>query len=271
MKTTTLITILLLATGSATRASEETQQPTDCTAATRTTSRSFDGIWKLDVDKNKLTGETYTIDQTAPGKFRFDMHGFAYDFDLSGKEFSMPDGDTVAVESPEPDRFTITVRRKDEVVGTFRLSVQGDKGVWENERRLPEGKVLKSSVDVERVSGGPGFLGKWKTTKVEGGLVLLEIATLLPDGITLKFPEAKIECRGKFDGKPYPVLDDGSVSNLTISFEKLGENSFRVTNRLLEKPMYIDVFTLSEDGQTLTIDSKPVAADEPTQVIFRRQ
>jgi hypothetical protein len=274
MNAPALITIMLLATGSATIAAEKTQPPTDSTRATANTSsvsRSFDGVWKLDVDKNRLTGETYTIEQTGRGTFRFDMHGFAYDFELSGKEFPMPDGDTVSVESPESDRFTFTVRRSAEISEVARLSVEGDKGVWQNERRLPEGEVLKSVVEVQRISGGPGFLGKWKTTAVKGGLVLLEIETAVPDRITLRLPEAKNECQGKFDGKPYPVFLNGAASNRTSSFEKLGEFSFKVMNSLQGKPMHIDVFTLSQDGQTLTIDSKPVAADEPTQVIFRRQ
>jgi WD40 repeat protein len=91
--------------------------------------------------------------------------------------------------------------------------------------------------------------------------VLLEIETALPDRITLRLPEAKSECQGKFDGKPYPVLLDGAASKRTSSFEKLGEYSFRVMNSMQGKPLHVDLFTLSEDGQTLTIDSKPVAAD----------
>lgn len=124
MKAPALISILLLATGSATTAAEEARQPAECPPATGkpcSVSRSFEGIWRLDVDKNKLTGETYTIDQTAPGKFRFDRHGFVYEFDRSGKECPMPDGDTVAVESPEPDRFSFTVRRNDEILEGARL------------------------------------------------------------------------------------------------------------------------------------------------------
>jgi hypothetical protein len=274
MNAPALITIMLLATGSVMKAVEETRQPADFSPPTGKigqVTRLFDGVWKLDVDKNRITGETYTIEQTGRGTFRFDMHGFAYDFDLSGKEFPMPDGDTVSVESPERDRFTFTVRRNGETVRATKLSVEGNKGQWQDERRLPEGEVLKSTVDVQRVSGGPGFLGKWQTTEVKGGLVLLELTTAPPDRITLKFPEARIDCQGRFDGKPYPVLLEGSAANRTSSFEKLGEFSFKVMNSLQGKPMHIDVFTLSQDGQTLTIDSKPVAADEPTQVIFRRQ
>jgi hypothetical protein len=155
------------------------------------------------------------------------------------------------------------------------LSVQGDKGIWRYEYPQPNGEVQKRSITVERISGGPRVPGRWKITEIKpeikGAPPMLEIATALPDRITLKLPGAKRECQGKFDGKEYPVLLDGTASDRTSSFERLGEFSFKVTNSLQGKPLYVDRFTLSEDGQTLTLDSKPVAADEPTQVIFRRQ
>src|SRR5687767_6335591 len=70
----------------------------------------FDGVWKLNMAKSKLAGQTFTIAKGDGGRMRFDMHGFAYDFDTSGKEFPTPDGGTVSVVEPEPNTQAITVR-----------------------------------------------------------------------------------------------------------------------------------------------------------------
>jgi len=37
------------------------------------------------------------------------------------------------------------------------------------------------------------------------------------------------------------------------------------------KPCYVDVFTLSSDGKTLTDDGNPVAAKEPVKAVYERQ
>jgi hypothetical protein len=51
---------------------------------------SFAGKWKLNLEKSQLTGQTLSIEKKPSGMMRFDMQGFAYDFEVSGKEFRRP-------------------------------------------------------------------------------------------------------------------------------------------------------------------------------------
>ncbi len=47
---------------------------------------SFTGTWKLNLSKSQLTGQTVTLSKTTSGTMHYDSQGFAYDFDLTGKE-----------------------------------------------------------------------------------------------------------------------------------------------------------------------------------------
>jgi hypothetical protein len=44
-----------------------------------------------------------------------------------------------------------------------------------------------------------------------------------------------------------------------------------MTTKLDGKPFYIDLITLSSDGQTLTDEGNAVSVDEPVKVLYERQ
>jgi hypothetical protein len=55
-------------------------------------------------------------------------------------------------------------------------------------------------------------------------------------------------------------------------FRKISDRSFEVTTKLDGKPMYVEVYTVSADGKTLTDEGTPVnAKQEPFKMVFDRQ
>ena len=44
-----------------------------------------------------------------------------------------------------------------------------------------------------------------------------------------------------------------------------------MTTKLDGKPFYVEVLTLSADGNTLTDDGTPVSAKEPTKAVYEKQ
>jgi hypothetical protein len=44
-----------------------------------------------------------------------------------------------------------------------------------------------------------------------------------------------------------------------------------VTTKIAGKPYYVDVYTLSADGRTLTDDGNPVSMNEPIKAVYERQ
>lgn len=75
----------------------------------------------------------------------------------------------------------------------------------------------------------------------------------------------------KFDGKDYRMTGPQAAAKDTFSFKKSGANSFEMTEKIDGKPVYLDTYTASADGKTLTDDGSPLSAKEPTKAVFDRQ
>jgi hypothetical protein len=232
---------------------------------------SFAGTWKLNYAKSQLTGQTATISKSASGGMHFDSEGFAYDFDLNGKEYPTPDGGTVACRAVNATTWECTGRMKGKVLSTSRQTVNGDLMTTVTDLIKPDGSVTEQTGTSTRISGGPGFLGTWKSTEVKGAPTTIEITIEGQNGITLKFPEGQAVCKGSFDGKDYPLSEAGVVSKETLAFVRTGTNAFKITTKLNGKPLYVDVYTLSANGKTLTDDGNAVSVNEPIKSVYDRQ
>jgi hypothetical protein len=232
---------------------------------------SFAGTWKLNLAKSQLTGQTLSIEKKPSGVMRFDMQGFAYDFDVSGKDFPTPDGGTASWREVSPTTWEATNKVNGKLIASYVLTLKGDTITAVTKATKPDGSTLEQTSAWSRVSGGPGFLGKWKSTDVKGAPNTLQIALDGTNGITMTYPEFQIACKGSFDGKDYPVTGAGGSMKQTMAFEKPGPNSIKISTKVAGKPFYVDVLTLSADGKTLTDDGNPVAVKEPVKAVYERQ
>jgi hypothetical protein len=97
------------------------------------------------------------------------------------------------------------------------------------------------------------------------------ITTKGKNGVTVEYLEFKQVCKGSFDGKDHTLTEAGAASKIALAFEKTGADTIKVTTKLQGKPIYVDVFTLSADGNTLTDDGNGVSVNEPVKAIFERQ
>jgi hypothetical protein len=55
----------------------------------------------------------------------FESQGYAYDFDLDGKEYPMPDGGTIAYRAANPTTWESTYRLEGTVLVTLRRRSTG--------------------------------------------------------------------------------------------------------------------------------------------------
>jgi hypothetical protein len=232
---------------------------------------SFSGTWKLNLGKSQLTGQTLTIEKTNSGTFHYDSEGFAYDFDLTGKQYPTPDGGTTSFKAVDATTWESTEFMNGKVVASFRMVLKGDEIVSTMKVTKPDGKAVEETARFTRVSGGPGFLGKWKASEVKGTPTTLVILTSSSNHITVRYPEFEQVCEASFDGKDYVLKTAGAPSKITLAFEKTGEDSFRVATKLDGKPFYNDTYTLSADGKVLTDEGNSVSVNEPVKVVYDRQ
>jgi hypothetical protein len=240
-------------------------------AASRAQEPTFQGTWKLNESKSQLTGVTVTIDKKPSGLLHFDAQGFAYDFDLEGKEHPLPDGSTTAWKQVNPTTWESTNRANGKVISTARVIVKGDTQEVTIRSMKADGTSSDMTLNLARVSGGPGLLGKWKSTDVKGAPAALQLSLDGTAGIRVEYPEMQMSCTGKFDGKDHPAMVAGAAIKQTIAFERQGPNAFKMITKIDGKPYYTEVLTLSADGKTLTDEGMPVAVNEPSKAVYERQ
>ena len=233
-------------------------------------SPSFAGSWKLNLAKSQLGGMVYSIGKTPSGMLHYSGGGFEADFDLTGRERVMPSGVAIIGKELSPTSWKLTFRMSGKTVGTTHLTVTGNSINNVADLIGADGKTTQQKTTDTRVSGGPGFLGKWKAGEVAGATTTLKITLDGAKGITITIPEAQATVKGSFDGKDYPVMQAGRATKFTNAFANV-RNSIKVTQKLNGKVFTEDVYTVSADGKTLTDESTAIATGEKTKAVFDRR
>jgi len=232
---------------------------------------NFSGTWKLNLAKSQLSGTAYTFDKKPSGVWHYSGGGFDADFDLTGKEYTMPSGASITGKELSPTSWELSFGMKGKPISKSKVTLHGDSLIWSSDVTTPEGKTVQQTSTDTRMSGGPGFVGRWKAGNPQGASTTLKITMQGADGMTIEVPEYQSKVKGSFDGHDHPVMQAGQASKFTNAFAKGGSNSFKITTKLDGKPFALDVYTLSADGKTLTDESTAIATSEKTKAVFDRQ
>jgi hypothetical protein len=229
------------------------------------------GKWKLNPAKSQLTGETMAFDKMSSGELRFTSGGESYIFDLDGKDYPVPAGLMASWKAVDPSTWESTIRLNGRVSVIRRWSVRGAVLTAVGTRASTDGRTIEDTAMFTRISGGPGFLGIWRSSAVQAAGETLELSGDGSESITLKEPEHDFACNGRFDGKDYPASGRLASAKLSYSFTRTGPRSFRMLRKTDGRPVYVDELTVSEDGKTLTDLGTPTTKNEPTTAVYERQ
>jgi hypothetical protein len=124
----------------------------------------------------------------------------------------------------------------------------------------------------QRVSGGPGLPGKWKTRNLKTNSP--EELSLTPkgnEGLTISLGNAGAVCDAKFDGKDYPAKGPLWPSGWTCGIAKSGTRGLDLTWKKDGKEMYKSILNVSADGKSLTETGSAVGVPEKIRVVYDRQ
>jgi hypothetical protein len=233
-------------------------------------STSFDGVWKLNLEKSRISPYNLSIEKVEGGKIRFgDLLAV-----LNATEPPAPEDKTnvVFVASSDSETCKVTFLKNGKLVSITTFSSHGDKAVSKLKFRETEGKTFEQTTKFERVSGGPGFLGEWRSSDAAEDLPkTLKIAGGPSSGISLEFSEEHVSFTGMFDGKDYPMKPPNSEVMQMMSFERVGDKAFRTSRKLQGGEVFsTDVFTLSEDGTILT-DTKAAEGRKTSNLVYEKK
>ncbi len=234
----------------------------------------YAGKWKINLTKSDFGESTVTIGQTGAGQMQYTADGLSYTFRVDGKDYPALLGQTAAWKQIDKTTWETSTKLNGKVVATTtsRLSADGATLTMEAKGPKPGGGAFDDAVVYQRVSGGPGLPGKWKTKNVKSSAPpIIEFAASGQDGLTVRVADFQAICAAKFDGKDYPFTGPTVPAGMTFAVKKTGSRSFEMTQKQNGKALYTDTFAVSADGKTLTDTGSPVGVSEKYTVVYERQ
>jgi len=234
----------------------------------------YAGKWKLNVAKSDFGESTVTFAQTASGQMQFTAVGQSYTFQADGKDYPSLFGSTAAWKKLDTNTWETAIKQNGKPLSTdtTKLSADGKTLTVNSKGPKPAGGTFDQTTVYERVSGGPGLAGKWKTKNVKSSSpTILDLAASGADGLTLKIADFQITCEAKFDGKDYPATGPTMPSGLTLAIQKAGPRSFEMTEKQNGKTLFKLTFAVSADGMTLTETGGATGVDEKIKAVYDRQ
>lgn len=228
-------------------------------AASSPAQSPFDGTWKTDLSKTKLSPKPLTFYISA-GWYHCVSCNPAYDVLADGKDHP--------VFGQSYDTISVTI------VDAHTISVVAKKGgavTFEQTRTVsPDGKTLTVestghpalgglTTHFEAVAKRSGNLpsgvhatsGDWIIAKLSGSdNGLLTTYKTNGDEITMSTPTGETYT-AKFDGSDYPAR--GEYSYDAVSLKKINSHSFEETDKRNGTAVDVSTLTVSPDGKTMTV------------------
>jgi hypothetical protein len=234
----------------------------------------YAGNWKMNVAKSDFGESTVTYEKISGGEMKATMDGQSYAFKTDGKDNMTPWGMTMAWKEVDPKTWEVTEKTNGKVTATATMKLSGDGSTlaMDSKRVKADGGTSNDSMTFQRVSGGPGLAGKWKTKNLKTSSP--ETLSLTPkgsDGLTVSLGNAGGVCDAKFDGKDHPAKGPVWPSGWTCMVAKDGTSGIALTWKKDGKDMYKSTLVASPDGKTLTETGSAAGVNETFKVVYDKQ
>jgi len=211
----------------------------------------WDGTWKLNEAKSKMTGATTTLTESG-GMYTVDTGSFKFKFACDGKDYTLIADRTITCTGG-PNNFTEVMKIAGKPFETTKRTISADgKTMTEvSTGTRPDGTAFTDTETEMRVGPGTGMAGTWKSTKVKDsapGSFMLKV-----NGDVLHFDDTayKEVSDAKLDGTPAPITGGTAPAGLMVSNKLQNGGVFSIVT-LNGKELSRDMMTISADGKTLT-------------------
>jgi hypothetical protein len=197
--------------------------------------------------------------------------GQSYTFKPDGSDTITPTGNTAQWKKIDDQTWQQIVKKgsTELVENTYKLSNDDKTMTLTSEGTKPNGDKFSDSSTYTRISGKKGFMGRWKSTKVDlNSAAGYEIKDNGDGTILWTLPDYQATVTLKPDGKGYPATGPTVLDGLTLSLTKTGSRSFSLVEKLKGKPLFKGTETVSSNGKTLTEVGSPVGVNEPATTVY---
>jgi hypothetical protein len=235
----------------------------------------WDGKWKRDPAKSKLTGYTYSYKVLPGGKLQYSNGAqVAGTFGCDGKPYPIAPTRTIVCTRPSPREYRYTYRNDGKIAASSVIVLSSDgKSIHQSDTTvLPDGKTSTDSYTSTRLSGGPGIVGTWKVVNSRAGSPDVFTFAAFKGGIDIVYPAFKRTIHMTLDGKP-SILHGPNLEPDTIVLAKAtGPRSFTETDKIGNNPYSYSITTVSADGKTMTtVIWDPGKQNEASTYFYEKQ
>ena len=172
--------------------------------------------------------------------------------------------------------ITDTLSRKsngrDVGTDTVKLGADGRTLTISTKGVKPNGDPIDETDSYQRVSGGPGLAGSWKTTAVKNtspGTV--EFIASGSDGLTFRSLAMQYSCDFKLDGNDYPCSRGVIPAGWTVAGGRTEARSLDLTLKKDGKVVIKRSYTVAADGKTMVQIASAPGTNEKIKVVYDRQ
>ena len=234
--------------------------------------QSWDGTWKLNQAKSKMTGSTATITQNG-NMYTVDTGSFKFNFACDGKDYNfLPDRTISCLGSG--NSFTMDWKLNGKVQSTTKRTISADgKTMTDVETgKRPDGTAYTDHETDTRVGSGSGMAGTWRSTVVKNSAPDIVVMKVNGDVLHIENPGYKSVSDTKLDGTPAAIKGPTAPAGLMVSNKSDGPNKVLGVATLNGKEIGRDVMTLSADGKTMTdVSWTPGKESEKQTYVYERQ
>ena len=235
--------------------------------------QSWDGTWKMNVAKSKLTGDTFTVEDKGNGMMHYSNGIVSFDFACDGKAYTIIANRTRTCTGSQAAGYDIVTKAGDNVLAKQHesLSADGKTLTIHGTEMRPDGSKPEYSDVYKRQTGTSGLVGKWMDVQAKGGADSMVIERKA-DWIKISTPEFRESVEGKMDGSGLPVTGANVPPGVTRAFKTEGANKLHYSVAYNGKVLVEGTETLSGDGKTLMEEEwAPGRMNEKATMVYERQ
>jgi hypothetical protein len=234
----------------------------------------WDGTWKVNPAKSKITGTSFTYTKLPNGLWHVEFSNMGYDFAPDGKPYPFLDRSmTTTAQGDHQITFIEMLNGKKMNTTVETLSADGATITDVTSGVHADGSSYTETVVSKRSGTGTGFLGKWVSTKDEDTSQTVLTMSVAADGtLTMTHPIANDSLVAKTDGTPAAVSGPTVPDGFMVAFTKASAVRLNYVVMIKDKKVAEGYQTLAADGKTFTDVSWAIGKmDEKRTVIFEKQ
>ena len=218
----------------------------------------YAGRWKVNEDKSDY-GPAFNFAREESGALRLTEGDRSYIVRFDGKEYPHPLGGVVRWTRIDDRSWEMTLTQNGNVIGNaiYRLSDDG-RTLTTRPKSGPGSTYVYRRTSGER----QGLVGAWSLKTASVSTLELDVA----EGYDLVFTQGPAKLKANFDGRDYPTSGPE-----TCRISKVGGDGFSLTVSINGKPVVVDTFTVSPDGQTLTQVGGVFAQPPNHTIVYERR